>query len=149
MKTKFISFIFGLVLMLSACSGGSALQQNRQKWEAQNIDHYRFSVVVSCFCPFAGAEVTFEVRNGEVVSQAVKASQDWQIDEAQLTEFYQPYNTIEKVFAYVEGADKEADETTVTFDPTFGFPTDVSVDWIKLAIDDEMYLTLSNFDPLG
>lgn len=148
MKTKMIAYLFGLVFLLSACSSGSSLQQNRQKWEAQNIEHYRFTVVVSCFCPFAGAEVTYEVLNGEVVNQSVQAPSEWQIDEAQLSEFYRPYNTIEKVFAYVEGADKEADETTVTYDPKYGFPTDISVDWIKLATDDEMYLTLSNFELL-
>ena len=148
MKTKIISFIFALVLMLSACAGGSEVQQNREKWEGQNIDHYRFTVVVSCFCPFAGAEVTYEVQNGQVVNELVQSDPDRQIDPVQASEFYQAYNTIEKVFDYVEQATNEADEITVEYDPTYGFPTDISVDWIKEATDDEMYLTLSNFEPL-
>jgi Family of unknown function (DUF6174) len=148
MKPKIISVIFVMVLVLSACSGGSVLEQNREKWEGQNFNHYRFTVVVSCFCPFAGAEVTYEVQNGQMVGQAVQAHPDRQFDPDQISEFYQDYNTIEKVFNYVERASNEADETTIEYDPTYGFPTDISVDWIKEAIDDEFYLTLSNFEPL-
>ena len=148
MKTKTLYLFFALVLVLSACSGGSALQQNRVKWEGQNVDHYRFTVAVSCFCPFANVNVTYEVQNGQVVNQSIQSSPDNPVDEAQVSDFYQPYNTIEKVFDYVEGADKDADETTIAYDATYGFPTDISVDWIKEAVDDEMYLTLSNFEPL-
>jgi ABC-type glycerol-3-phosphate transport system substrate-binding protein len=145
---KIISFIFVLVLMLSACSGGSALQQNREKWEGQNFDHYRFTVALSCFCAFAGAEVTYDVQNGQVVNESVQAAPDRPVDAAQVSEIYQAYNTIEKVFDYVEQATNEADATTVEYDPTYGFPTEIAVDQLQQAADDELYLTLSNFEPL-
>jgi len=148
MKTKMISLFFILVLTLSACSGESTFQQNQDKWKGQNINHYRFTVAVSCFCPFANVEVTYKVLNGEVMEQTVQSSPDNPVDEALVSDFYQPYNTIEKVFDYVGSAIKEADETTIEYDSTYGFPTTVSVDWIKQAVDDEMYLTLSNFEVL-
>jgi hypothetical protein len=148
MKTKIFSLFFVLVLTLSACGGGSTFQQNQDKWESQNINHYRFTVAVSCFCPFANVEVTYEVQNGQVLNQSVQAPTDNPVDEAQVSDFYQSYNTIEKVFGYVVGAIKEADETTIEYDSTYGFPINVSVDWIKQAIDDEMYLTISNFESL-
>jgi hypothetical protein len=148
MKTKIFSFIFVLVLILSACSGGSEVQQNREKWEGQSIDHYRFTVVLSCFCAFAGAEVTYEVQNGQVVNESVQAAPDRPIDAAQVSEIYADYNTIEKVFDYVEQATNEAEGTTVEYDPTYGFPTEIAVDWIQQAADDELYLSLSNFEPL-
>ena len=147
MKTRIITLFFILVLTLSAC-GGSAFQQNQKKWEGQNINHYRFTVAVSCFCPFANVEVTYEVLNGQVVNQSVQSSPDNPVDEALVSDFYQSYNTIEKIFDYVGGAINDADETTIEYDPTYGFPTDISVDWIKQAVDDEMYLTLSNFKAL-
>lgn len=149
MNTKVITLFFILVLTLSACGGGSAFQQNRDKWEGQNIDHYRYTIAVSCFCPFAFVEVTYEVQNGQVVDQSIKTSPDNPVDEAMVNDFYQPYNTIEKVFDYVSGAVSDADETTIDYDPTYGFPTEVSIDWIKQAVDDEMYLNLSNFEPLS
>lgn len=149
MKTKIFSIFFALVLTLSACGGGSAFQQNQEKWEGHNLDHYRFTIAVSCFCPFAFVEVTYEVQNGQVVNQSVKTSPDNPVDEAQVSDFYQPYSTIEKVFDYVEQAINEADKTTIDYDPTYGFPTEVAIDWIELAADDEIYLTLSKFEPLS
>jgi hypothetical protein len=149
MKTKTLSLFFVLAIIFSACSGGSAFQQNQKKWEGQNINHYRFTVVVSCFCPFASTEVTYEELNGQVLNESVQSMSDRQIDTAQVSDFYQSYNTIDKVFDYVGGAIKEADQTTIEYDPTYGFSITVSVDWIKQAVDDEMYTTLSNFEPLS
>jgi hypothetical protein len=149
MKTNIIPLFFVVVLILSACAGSSAFQQNQAKWEARNIDHYRFTVAVSCFCPFANVEVTYEVQNGQVVNQSVQSSSDNPVDEAQVRDFYQSYNTIEKVFDYVGEAVRDADETTIEYNQNFGFPTDVSVDWIKQAVDDEIYLTITNFEPLS
>lgn len=148
MKTKFFSLLIALMLSVTACIGGPELQQNRAKWEGQNIEHYRFTVVASCFCPFAGAQVTYEVQNGQVLNESIQSDPDRQIDPAQASAFYQDYNTIDKVFDYLEKETKEADQITIDYDPTYGFPTDVSIDRIKEAIDDEMYLTLSNFEPL-
>lgn len=149
MKAKFITLFFVLVLMLSACGGGSTFQQNQNKWKSQNIDHYRYTIAVSCFCPFAFVEVTYEVQNGEVVNQSIQTSPENPVDEEQVNEFYQPYNTIEKVFDYVDEAVRDADDITIEYNSTYGFPTDVSIDWIELAADDEIYLTLSNFEPLS
>jgi hypothetical protein len=149
MKTKTLFLFFALAIVFSACSGGSEFQQNQKKWDGQNINHYRYTIAVSCFCPFAGVEVTYEVLNGQVLNESVQSTFGDQIDTAQVSDFYQPYNTIDKVFNYVGGAIKEADETTIEYDPTYGFPSTVSVDWIKQAIDDETYLTLSNFEPLS
>ena len=148
MKTKIISLLLALVFVLSACGGRSEFQRNQDKWQSQDIEHYRFTIAVSCFCPFAFVEVTYEVQNGQVVDQSVQTSPDNPVDEAQVSDFYQPYSTIEKVFDYVGKALNEADKTTVDFDPTYGFPTEVAIDWIELAADDEIYLTLSNFEAL-
>lgn len=154
MKTKIVSLLFVLVLLLSACGanvntgGGSDLERNREKWEAQNIDHYRYTVVVTCFCIFAGAEITYEVQNGQVIDQIIEPHPDRQIDPAEIEQFYQEYNTIEKVFEFLEKASNEADEVTVEYDPTYGYPAEISIDNIKEAIDDELYLSLSNVEPL-
>lgn len=149
MKTKFVTLFFILVLTLSACGGGSTFQQNQAKWESQNVDHYRYTIAVSCFCIFANVEVTYEVQNGQIVNQSVQTSPDNPVDEAQVSDFYQDYNTIDKVFDYVGRAVDEADKTTIEYDSIYGFPTEVAVDWIEQAADDEIYLTLSNFEPLS
>lgn len=149
MKTKFFSILFILVLTVSACGGGSQFQQNRAKWERQNINHYRYTLVISCFCLFAGAEVTYEVQNGQVVNESIQPHPDRQINPAEISQYYQPYNTLEKVFEYVEEAINDADQTTIEYDPTYGFPTNVSVDWDQQAADEEMYFTIINFEPVS
>jgi len=34
------------------------------------------------------------------------------------------------------------------YDATYGFPTEVTIDFVKEATDDELYLNLSNFEEL-
>jgi hypothetical protein len=36
----------------------------------------------------------------------------------------------------------------VFYDPTYGFPSQVSIDYIKRAVDDELGLQVSNFEVL-
>ena len=42
----------------------------------------------------------------------------------------------------------EADKLTVSYDPTYGFPSDINIDQVKAAMDDELHLTASNFEVL-
>jgi len=57
--------------------------------------------------------------------------------------------TIDRIFSELEtDINGAADEVVVKYDPTYGFPTEASIDFIKEAIDDELYLTLSNFEEL-
>ncbi|NTU56037.1 MAG: hypothetical protein HGA79_07295, partial [Anaerolineales bacterium] len=43
---------------------------------------------------------------------------------------------------------QEAENLTMSFDPTYGFPVEVAIDYIELAADDELYLSVSGFEPL-
>jgi hypothetical protein len=52
--------------------------------------------------------------------------------------------TIDGVFAYAGEAIRTADETTLTYDPLLGFPTMLSIDRIKLAMDDELSVLISD-----
>jgi len=139
-----------LVLILAACStGGSELSQNQSKWQDANITHYRFELTVGCFCPFRSKmPLTVEVQNGEVVSMVDVNGET--ISEADpMNEFIVQYATIDRLFSELESDHiQEADKLTVTYDPTYGFPSEVSIDFIELAMDDELYLSASAFEPL-
>jgi hypothetical protein len=41
-----------------------------------------------------------------------------------------------------------ADKVDVEYDPTYGFPTTASIDFVEEAVDDELYLSISNFEEL-
>ena len=146
-------FIF-MALALAACSAvagasgnQSEIEQNKEKWQDANISHYRYHLHLSCFCVFVeNMPLVIEVQNGEVVSMEYQNGNE--IDPS-LLELFNKYATIDRIFAEVEaGLNGGADNVVVKYDPTYGFPTEVTIDVEQQAADDELYLTLSNFEEL-
>jgi len=140
-----------LALILAACSAtaDNELGRNQKKWQDANISHYRFQLGVGCFCIFRSEmPVTVEVKNGEIVSIVDVNGKDFPMDD-QTRESVLKYATIDRIFSELKSDSvQKADHLTVTYDPTYGFPTDVSIDYIELAADDELYLSVSMFEPL-
>ena len=139
-----------LVFILAACSaGGSEFSRNEQKWTDANIQHYRFSLNVGCFCAFRDQmPLSIEVLNGEAVS--ITSSDGSLVTATDPNyEFYAPYVTINKLFSELKANQGGgADEVTVTYDATYGFPSEITFDFIKDAIDDELYLSVLGFEAL-
>jgi hypothetical protein len=151
-----------ITFMLGACSLGdltgnrSEVEQNRQTWQEQEITHYRYHLFVGCFCVFSqDMPLIIEVQDDEVVSLEYQSGNEI---EATNLEYFQRFATIERIFAEIErdfqpvdsgeSTGGKADEVIVEYDESYGFPTQVNVDFIKEAIDDELYLTISNFEEL-
>ena len=140
-----------LAFMLTACSFGAKneLTQNQTKWEQANIDSYRFSLMIGCFCAFMDRmPLTIEVNNGQVTS--IKYADGSSVDSTDgQFEYFNRFATMDGLFAEVK-ADQNgaAEEVKVTYDSTYGYPSRISVDRIKAAVDDEYSLTVSNFEVL-
>jgi hypothetical protein len=143
-----------MTLALAACTAvGSAMgsqseiEQNKEKWESANISHYRYSLHISCFCVFVeNMPLVIEVQDGEVVSMEY---QNGNAIDPSLRELFDKYATIDRLFAELEaGLNGAADKVTVEYDPTYGFPTKADIDVEEMAIDDELYLTISDFEEL-
>lgn len=138
-----------LALLLAACSATSEYDQNLKKWQEANIDHYRFDLFIGCFCPFRDVmPLTIEVQNGEVISIT-------QVDGVVVTaddpsyELFIPAANMDALFAMLEAdLNGDADEVLVTYDANYGFPTSISIDQIKEAVDDEVYYQVENFEVL-
>ena len=88
-----------------------------------------------------------EVLNGNVVSMIGADGVVIAETDPSYGTFTQ-YATIDHLFSELEADLNDADEITVTYDPTYGFPTDINIDFIKEAMDDELYLSASGFEPL-
>jgi hypothetical protein len=151
---KKLLFIFTLMaLVLSACAAAAVsgsqteIGQNQQKWQDANISHYRFHLSISCFCVFVeNMPLIIEVEDGKMVSMEFHNGKE--IDPS-LLELFNKYATIDQIFAELEaGQNGAADEVTVKYDPTYGFPTEATIDVVKEATDDELYLTISDFEVL-
>ena len=143
-----------MTLALAACTAvGNALgsqseiEQNQGKWQDAGISHYRYHLSISCFCVFTqDMPLIIEVQDGKVISMEYQSGKA--IDPS-LLELFEKYATIDRVFAELEAdLNGAADEVTVKYDPTYGFPTEVTIDFEKQATDDELYLSLSDFEKL-
>ena len=140
-----------LIVILTACSAGAPtdFEKNRQTWQDSGITHYRFSLNIGCFCAFRNQmPITVEVQNGEIISMT---SPDGTLITATdpSYETFSKYATIDRIFSELEaGLAGDAEEVTVTYDSARGFPSDIYFDYIKAAADDELSLTVSNFEVL-
>ncbi|HAV77934.1 MAG TPA: hypothetical protein DCX53_11350 [Anaerolineae bacterium] len=139
-----------LAFILAACSaGGSELSLNQGKWQDADVTHYRFQLSVSCFCLFRSQmPLTVEVQDGEVVSMIDVNGEAFPLDDP-MSELVLKHATIDRIFSEL-GSDpvQNADHLTMSFDPTYGFPTEVAIDYIELAADDELYISVAGFEPL-
>ena len=142
-----------IALILAGCASAfalgsqSELEQNQEKWQDAGISHYRYDLSISCFCVFTqDMPLVIEVLDGKVLSMEYQNGNE--IDPS-LLELFNRYATINRVFGEVKaGLNGAADEVVVKYDPTYGFPSEVTIDVEKQATDDELYLTLSNFEKL-
>lgn len=139
-----------LALILSACSlmPASEFNQNLAKWHQADLSHYQYDLVIGCFCPFSqDMPLTIEVKDEVVVS--ITRADGTLIDSSNMNyQYYVPYAILDGLFAELKTEMTEADEITVTYDPLYGFPVNVAIDRIKLAMDDELSLQVINFEVL-
>lgn len=140
--------LFVLTLLLVACSAKTEYDQNLAKWQSADVTHYRFDLVIGCFCPFyQDMPLTIEVKDGEVIS--ISRADGTLVEPTDPNyQYYEKYANIDRLFAELASEMADADEVIVTYDAQFGFPADVSIDQIKLAMDDELALRVTNFEVL-
>ena len=140
-----------LIVILTACSTAvpSELDRNRQTWQDSGVTHYRFSLNVGCFCAFRNQmPITVEVQNGEIISMTYP-DRTLIAETDSNYEIFSQHATIERLFSELEaGLAGDADEVIVAYDSARGFPNEIYFDYIKNAADDELSLTISEFEVL-
>ncbi len=139
-----------LAIILTACSfGASEFDQNTAKWDNANVTHYRYNLDISCFCAFRSEmPLTIEVKDGEVVSMTRMDGSTVKAGEP-LYDAAIAYSTMERVFDSLKAdLNGGAEKVTVTYDPTYGYPNKIDIDNIIQAVDDELYIQISNFEVL-
>ena len=135
-----------LAMSLSACEGKSELDDNRAKWDSAGVSHYRFELTISCFCPFAEImPITVEVKDGQIVSMT---DVNGQAVEGEFSQYIEEAATVEGLFALAEKTISEAEQVEVTYDAQYGYPSEIKVDFIKMAIDDEISYYVKSFSVL-
>lgn len=112
-------------------------------WQEQELDSYRFTLTVGCFCPaLLGVEVV--VRDGEVVRL-----DDKPYDPATTVPGFDGLApTIDHLFVVLGDDLTKADEVTVRYDDETGVPVTIDVDHMANAIDDEIGYAVKDVTPL-
>lgn len=126
-------------------SSTSQLQRNKQLWAKQNISNYRFTLCQSYFCSSETTQpVNIEVRNGQVTS-IVPAINGVPLNREDFTNI----DSIAKLFDVVEDAiAREAEDLSVTYHPTLGYPTKIAIDYDAWTVHEEISITVENFQAL-
>lgn len=151
MKKTFTQFlVFLTALALAACSfqpGGSEFDRARARWQNLAPAHYRYRLQISCFCAFMDRmPLTIEVRDGQTVSVLAADGSPVSADEMAM---FERYTTLDRLFDLTGAAlDGEADQVDVVYDEKYGFPSQVNIDYIELAMDDELGLQVLSFEVL-
>lgn len=145
-----------LALAAGACSnsglGPDPFQQDfsniadpQARWQAYGIDTYRVTETRACEClpPYRW---TAFVRNGKVVDVEVDPVQGIDPEDARRLALKMAW-TVEGAFDLIEQA-QDADKVAVGYDPRYGFPAGIVIDWDLGMADEETYQNMSDLAPL-
>lgn len=110
------------------------LKQAREKWLGWGVSNYRMKVSRSCFC-IRPSSVTVTVKKDKPVKVSARP-------------WYGPF-TVPGMFRIIGQAIKnEAAMLDVKYDGRLGYPKRTSIDYIALAVDDEISYRISKFKTL-
>lgn len=112
----------------------------KARWERANIDSYEMTVRRLCGeCPdFHPVRLT--VSGGVIVSRI-----DVVTGEPISHQLVDLFPDVPGLFALVDEAAAQAHDLSVTFHPTYGFPTVISIDWVAEHVDDEVAYRVEDF----
>lgn len=115
------------------------------QWQAQDLDSYRYTLQVGCFCiEEMRRPVVIEVQDG-VVAGLTYADDGSAADPA----LFERYTSVEALFAVIEeAAAQDPARLDVVYDQTTGVPLSVDIDISEQMADEELYLAVSNFEAI-
>jgi hypothetical protein len=117
------------------------LEAARQRWQAQNLHTYAFTIQRSCFC--ANVHPLYVL----VVSDTVAGVLDFETGEwvdRQLGE------TVDGLFTFIQNAtDRPAKLIRAEYDSAKGFPTEIDYDGAAQIADDEIFYRVSDVHPVA
>jgi hypothetical protein len=112
-------------------------ERNRELWTSKNIQHYKMIIGAEGFMMNFPEEVLIEVR-----TQRATSIKSLSKTGKNATDTYRGYNTVEKLFSFVDSQRKRGTKNLwVTYDTGYGYPTRIEVDQDgHYGNDDELLL---------
>jgi hypothetical protein len=133
-----------LFAMLSSTAHADTTHQEftaaLQRWQAEGIHDYSFTLFKSCFCP-GGQPMRITVRD-DAVQNATNVRDGTAVEGKSMAK---PL-TMTEIFREIEEAyAKPADHVTLTINPDYGYPERVYIDYVAMMADEELNYTLTDF----
>lgn len=149
---RLVGVLLGLVLLVGGCSNPTGPEEARltaaqRRWEATRpaSNSYTMQQRVVCFC-ITGA-TTFQVT---VTMGAITRAVNLATGEPMSVTLLTIFRTVDQLFTQArEGLTREGVVTSMAFDATLGYPTTLSLDPIRNAIDDEVTYVTSSVAPIA
>lgn len=120
----------------------SELQANHAKWQSSGPASYSLTQRYLCgeCLPDAGRVVVVTVTDGAIESRV------FQDDGSPVTEDASRWRDVEGLFQVVMSAiEAGVHRLAVVYDPVFGYPRSISIDYDERLVDDEIGFIVSNF----
>jgi len=144
---RLVAALLGMVLLVGACSDPTGPEEARltaaqRRWEAArpSSNSYSMQQRVVCFCITGATPFQVTVTAG-TITRAVNLTTGEPMSVALLTIF----RTVNQLFTQArEGLTRDGVVKSMAFDATLGYPTTLSLDPIRDAIDDEVTYVTSN-----
>ncbi|MEW5931397.1 MAG: DUF6174 domain-containing protein [Gemmatimonadota bacterium] len=111
--------------------------EHRQKWEAQGLDDYRFTLARSCFCPEEATQpARVEVRGDRVVKVTnIRTGRDLDVRLGL---------TVEQLFEMIAAAERDGTYLEAAYHPRRGYPVGAVIG--TLANDAGVAYSLSDLE---
>ncbi len=128
-------------------AGGAIAEVNQPQalWQSLDIDSYRYTLTVSCFCPQELLQpVNIKVINGELAS--LTYADDGAAADSMFFEGYTSINKLHQIIA--DATAQNPARLDVTYDDTTGVPLKVDIDISELMADEEIRFIVNDFEQL-
>jgi hypothetical protein len=136
----------GLVLALAACQTSLDPSEDQmaaaeRQWTEAAIRDYSMVVTRSGLTGNPVA-VRVTVAGGAATERRYVAT-----DEPVAAGDGAKYPHVDELFALLRAAFDAADAVTVSFDPTYGYPASVIIDYVRSTFDDDVGFAVTEFTP--
>ncbi len=108
-------------------------------WQFAGLTTYDYTLTRHCFCPQESmGPYSGTVTDGEITLVTFEGRDVAEIEFLRDRPYYEVAPHPDALFDIVREAIEQADDVVVTYHPQLGYPTSVSIDWIRMAVDDEI-----------
>ena len=149
MFSRSLISILTVFLLLSCDSDDASVQNelelNRQKWQRHDIRNYSIQENYLCFCV---GLLEWEIIVQDDLKDTLIFDTSFLSDNQTYSDVFEKSRSIEEAFEFIQNFDADAvDFFEVSYDPKYGYPTKIDIDYQAGLADEEIIYAYSNFSP--